>query len=87
MLPSLRADILLGKRYKYYEDKPLSCPLMAIAGKNDTVFTEKELKAWKKHTSAEFNFITINGSHLFCRDNKEDLLEILTHELGELVEA
>jgi surfactin synthase thioesterase subunit len=41
------------------------------------------VKAWKKHTSGEFRFIRVNGSHLFCRDNKEDLLEILTEELME----
>ncbi|MFH1319653.1 MAG: SDR family NAD(P)-dependent oxidoreductase [Bacteroidota bacterium] len=87
MLPSLRADILLGKRYKYYEDEPLSCPLTAIAGKNDTVFSEEQIKEWEKHTSNDFRFKTINGNHLFCRDNKEELLELLTQELSEVVEA
>ncbi len=81
MLPSLRADILLGKKYKYYEDEPLSCPLTAVAGINDSVFTEEQIKAWSKHTSSEFSFRKVNGSHLFCRDNKEELLELLTQEL------
>jgi polyketide synthase 12 len=81
MLPSLRADILLGKNYTYYDDVPLACPLTAIAGINDTVFTENQIQEWKKHTSAEFSFRKINGSHLFCRDNKEELLEILAKEL------
>ncbi|HEC44649.1 MAG TPA: SDR family NAD(P)-dependent oxidoreductase [Bacteroides sp.] len=85
MLPALRADILLGKRYKYYEDEPMSCPLTALAGKDDTVFQGGQIKAWKKHTSGEFNFRMVNGSHLFCRDNKEELLEILTEELSEFV--
>jgi NADPH:quinone reductase-like Zn-dependent oxidoreductase/surfactin synthase thioesterase subunit/NADP-dependent 3-hydroxy acid dehydrogenase YdfG/aryl carrier-like protein len=83
MLPALRADILLGKRYAYYEDEPLNCAITALAGKDDSVFTEDQVKAWKKHTSGEFRFIRVNGSHLFCRDNKEDLLEILTEELME----
>ncbi len=83
MLPSLRADILLGKRYTYYEDEPLSCSITAFAGKEDSVFTEEQVKAWKKHTSGEFRYIRVNGSHLFCRDNKEELLEILSEELME----
>ncbi|MCD4734423.1 MAG: hypothetical protein K8R53_00130 [Bacteroidales bacterium] len=83
MLPSLRADILLGKKYKYYETEPLNCPLTAFAGIDDTVFTEEQIREWKKHTSAEFNFIKVKGSHLFCRDNKEELLEIITGELAE----
>jgi surfactin synthase thioesterase subunit len=83
MLPALRADILLGKRYTYYEDDPLSCAITALAGKEDSVFTDEQVKAWKKHTSGEFRFIRVNGSHLFCRDNKEELLEILAEELME----
>ena len=83
MLPALRADILLGKRYTYYEDEPLNCPVTALTGKDDTVFSEEQVKAWKKHTSGEFRFIKVNGSHLFCRDNKEELLELLSEELME----
>ena len=83
MLPALRADILLGKRYTYYDDEPLSCGITALAGKKDSVFTDEQVKAWKKHTSGEFRFIRVNGSHLFCRDNKEELLEILAEEIME----
>jgi acyl transferase domain-containing protein/NADPH:quinone reductase-like Zn-dependent oxidoreductase/surfactin synthase thioesterase subunit/NAD(P)-dependent dehydrogenase (short-subunit alcohol dehydrogenase family)/SAM-dependent methyltransferase len=83
MLPALRADILLGKRYTYYEDEPLSCAITALAGNEDSVFTEEQVKAWKIHTSGEFRFIRVNGNHLFCRDNKEELLEILAEELTE----
>ena len=87
MLPALRADILLGKRYTYYEDDPLSCSLTAIAGKNDSVFTEEQIKQWEIHTSGEFRFMKVNGSHLFCRDNKEELLEIISEELMEFANA
>ena len=81
MLPVLRADIVLGKKYKYYDDEPMHCPLTAIAGDRDTVFADDEIKAWEKHTSSEFNFRKVNGGHLFCRDNKDELLELLTQEL------
>ena len=83
MLPALRADILLGKRYKYYEDEPLNCSLTAFAGKDDTVFSAEQVKEWKKHTSGEFKFLMVNGSHLFCRDNKEELLALIAEELME----
>jgi len=87
MLPALRADILLGKRYKYCKDEPLHCPLTAFAGTEDSVFTEDQILGWDKHTTGEFNFRTVGGSHLFCRDNKEELLEMVTEELNELTEA
>jgi len=83
MLPALRADILLGKRYKYYEDEPLNCPIIAFAGKGDTVFPLEQIKGWKKHTSDGFSFKTVNGNHLFCRDNKEELLKSISEELSE----
>jgi len=83
MLPSLRADILLGKKYKYYHDKPLDCPLTAFAGKEDSVFTEDQIQEWDQHTSSEFRYKVVNGSHLFCRDNKEELLKVVTEELSE----
>ena len=82
MLPSLRADILLGKKYKYYDSEPLSCPLTAFAGEKDTVFEEDQIVEWKKHTSSEFRFRKVQGSHLFCRDNKEELLGMLNEELS-----
>ncbi len=85
MLPALRADILLGKRYTYEEDEPLNCSLTAFAGKEDSVFSEEQIKQWKVHTSGEFKFIRVNGGHLFCRDNKEELLELITTELMEFV--
>ncbi len=83
MLPALRADILLGKRYKYYEDEPLNCSITAFAGKDDTVFSVEQVREWEKHTSGEFRFITVNGGHLFCRDNKEELLALIAEELME----
>ena len=85
MLPALRADILLGKKYKYIKDEPLNCPLTAFAGADDSVFTEDQVRGWDQHTTNEFKFVVVPGSHLFCRDNKEELLEIVTEELRETV--
>ncbi|MDH5603977.1 MAG: SDR family NAD(P)-dependent oxidoreductase, partial [Cyclobacteriaceae bacterium] len=85
MLPSLRADILLGKKYKYYDSEPLECPLVAFAGTDDSVFSEDQIKEWGKHTSAEFTFERVEGGHLFCRDHKEELLSKLSEELDKKV--
>jgi medium-chain acyl-[acyl-carrier-protein] hydrolase len=85
MLPALRADILLGKRYKYIKDEPLNCPLTAFAGSDDSVFTGDQVRGWEKHTISEFKFEIVPGGHLFCRDNKEELLEKIAEELKEVV--
>ncbi len=82
MLPSLRADILLGKRYTYYEEAKFECPVIAFAGSDDTVFTEQQVRAWEDQAGGEFKFVTVQGGHLFCRDNKEGLLELMSAELS-----
>jgi surfactin synthase thioesterase subunit len=87
MLPALRADILLGKRYTYEEDEPLNCAITAFAGKEDSVFSEAQIKQWKIHTTGDFKFIRVNGGHLFCRDNKEELLELISAEIMEFVDV
>ncbi|MCP4122254.1 MAG: SDR family NAD(P)-dependent oxidoreductase [Bacteroidetes bacterium] len=82
MLPSLRADILLGKNYDYYEAEPMECPIHTFAGKDDIVFKEEQIKAWKKHTSSsDFSFNWVEGGHLFCRDNKVALLQYIAEVL------
>ncbi len=87
MLPSLRADILLGKNYDYNDAAPLDCPIVAFAGKDDSVFNEEQIKEWEKHTTSVFTFNWVVGGHMFCRDNKEELLEIIRVEISETVKA
>ena len=87
MLPALRADILLGKRYTYEEEEALSCPITAFAGKEDSVFSEEQIQQWKIHTTGDFKLLSVNGGHLFCRDNKEELLELINTELMEFVDV
>ena len=87
MLPSLRADILLGKRYSYYEEEKFTCPIVAFAGSEDPVFDESQIKSWEDQAGGDFKFVMVNGGHLFCRDNKEELLETISVELSEVVEA
>jgi len=83
MLPSLRADILLGKNYDYNEAAPLDCPIVAFAGKDDSVFNEEQIKEWEKHSTSDFSFNWVEGGHMFCRDSKEELLETIKEELSE----
>jgi surfactin synthase thioesterase subunit len=82
MLPSWRADILLGMRYKYQAEEPLPCPVTAVAGERDSVFGPEQIKAWEKHTRSQFTFKTVNGGHLFVRDNPHEVLKIIRETIG-----
>jgi len=81
MMPSIRADILIGKRYQYVEKEPLHCPITAFAGEKDSVFTLEQVRGWKEHTDKGFDFIVISGGHLFLREDKETLLKNISEKL------
>ncbi len=83
MLPSIKADIIMGKRYRYdaKSDKPLDCPLIAFAGDKDTVFTVDQVNAWDKHSTKEFKMNVMKGGHIFLRDDREGLLVLLMSTL------
>jgi NADPH:quinone reductase-like Zn-dependent oxidoreductase/surfactin synthase thioesterase subunit len=82
MLPALRADVLLGKRYRYREEDPLVCPITAIAGARDSVVPVDHVREWRRHTSGPFHCVVVDGAHLFCRDNKEELLRCIAAGLA-----
>ncbi len=84
ILPAVRADIPLIKRYRYRESEPFSCPIVAIAGRNDTIVSEEEVEQWEKHTTGGFHFSTVNAGHLFCIDNRGELPGLIAKELNEL---
>ncbi len=81
MMPSIKADIILGKKYKYTETEPLTCPIIAFAGEKDTVFTIEQVKAWEKQTNNKFEFKVVKGGHIFLRESKDVLLKNIVDNL------
>jgi NADPH:quinone reductase-like Zn-dependent oxidoreductase/surfactin synthase thioesterase subunit/NADP-dependent 3-hydroxy acid dehydrogenase YdfG/aryl carrier-like protein len=81
MIPSIRADMMMGKNYVHAEKDPLECPITVFAGKNDSVFSFEQIKAWKNYTKENFTFKEVEGNHLFLNENKEVLLKMISEEL------
>ena len=65
LLPALRADFTILETYSYRGYPPLSCPITAFFGENDTITSEMEVAAWKQHTSNKFSLQTFPGDHFF----------------------
>jgi surfactin synthase thioesterase subunit/aryl carrier-like protein len=82
MMPSIRADMMMGKRYTHSEDTPLACRITAFAGSEDSVFSVEQVSAWSKHSSDGFQLEVIPGGHLFLNENKETLLKIMSEILS-----
>jgi surfactin synthase thioesterase subunit len=83
MMPGIRADMLMGKRMHLDKMSPLACPLVAIAGNADHVFTLDQVKGWEKQTTQSFRFEVVSGGHLFMRENRDELLAIIRRSLTD----
>jgi len=82
MMPSIRADMMMGKRYTHSEDTPLTCRITAFAGSEDTVFSVDQIRAWSRHSVDGFQLEVIPGGHLFLNENKGALLKVMSDILS-----
>ena len=78
LLPALRADFTILETYSYKEHPPLPCPITAFFGENDTITSEREVAAWKKHTSQKFSLQKFSGDHFFIH-RPETLSAVKSH--------
>jgi medium-chain acyl-[acyl-carrier-protein] hydrolase len=84
-LPILRADLTLLGKYRYSKKLPLSCPILATAGKQDSNVSNEALLAWREHTSGEFQTEWLEGGHFYLAgESRKPLLELLSKKLAGL---
>ncbi len=77
--PLFAADIALRTSYRYAEDVPLPCPIVACGGKQDTSVSENDLAAWRVHTLKECSVHMFPGNHFFLHSSLQQLLEVVKH--------
>lgn len=65
LLPALRADLEADETYEYYERAPLDIPLLALAGREDSVVPMSAMLGWRMHTTSGFQFASVSGGHFF----------------------
>lgn len=80
-MPILRADFHLVETYVYEDRGPLPWPLTIIAGV-DEKWTEAEIAAWTRHTTAECLIVRMEGGHFYLQENAELLMEYLQGRLA-----
>ena len=81
MLPILRADFEVCETYKYTEQAPLPCPIVALGGWRDPATRNGGLKGWREHTSSNFSKKTFPGNHFFLHSAETPLLKFLNQQL------
>src|SRR5947209_7541481 len=65
LLPVLRADFTAHETYQYVEEPPLECPILAVAGADDSMAPPSTLEGWRRHTRAGFEAQVLPGNHFF----------------------
>jgi surfactin synthase thioesterase subunit len=82
-LPVLRADVTLCETYRWTEEPPLECPMVAFGGCDDPEVTPGDLAEWRFHTTGSFKIEILAGGHFFVRSEVPSLLERLCSHLGQ----
>ncbi len=85
ILPILKADLTVCETYTCDTESPLDCPITALGGTEDPQVSATDLVAWQEQTSGEFSSHLIEGDHFFVRSRHEEVTQIVSAELAELV--
>jgi medium-chain acyl-[acyl-carrier-protein] hydrolase len=75
--PALRADLAICETYTYVDDRPLDCPVIALAGNNDDGVSAAELQAWSEQTSSTFRVAMLAGGHFFANGELSTVLDVI----------
>ena len=65
LLPLLRADANLYRRYTYTPQDPLPIPIQAFGGVDDPNISIEQLDAWRSHTASGFGMKQFPGGHFY----------------------
>ncbi|MGW8358585.1 thioesterase II family protein [Streptomyces wedmorensis] len=83
-LPAIRADYAAAETYRYRPGPPLSCPLTMLTGEDDPMVSPQDAVAWREHTSAEFDLITLPGGHFYLTEQHAAVTRAITDRLAGL---
>jgi len=83
ILPALRADADLYRKYAYTEDAPLGCAIRAYGGAGDSNVRREHLEAWAEQTTASFAMRLFPGGHFYMQSTKVEFLAALAADLEQ----
>jgi surfactin synthase thioesterase subunit len=86
-LPQIHADFALSENYRFRDEQPLDCPIVAFAGVTEDDLEESELNAWSAHTGRGFRSRRFPGDHFFIRESQALVVEALGQEVASMRRA
>ncbi|MDJ1137465.1 thioesterase II family protein [Streptomyces iconiensis] len=77
ILPALRGDYGALAAYRDTSGVPLNCPVVALAGAEDTEASVEDVRAWRHHTTGSFRLHVFRGGHFFVTDHLSAVAELV----------
>ncbi|MFE3145567.1 thioesterase II family protein [Streptomyces sp. NPDC059218] len=83
-LPAIRADYRAVETYRYEPGPPLGCPVTVLTGRDDPKVSADDADAWRVHTAAAFDVITLPGGHFYLVDQHTAVTGVLADRLADV---
>lgn len=80
-MPLLRADFCCCETYRYVDEPPLACRILALGGVDDAEVPSEHVSAWRAQTCDGFEMKLLAGGHFFIQEGRDELLAVLEREL------
>ncbi|WP_280329096.1 thioesterase II family protein [Nocardia wallacei] len=74
ILPALRADYKAAETYRGEDGAIVSAPIHAHIGLHDPKVTLAEVRAWRDHTTGDFELTTYDGGHFYLGEHAARLV-------------
>jgi surfactin synthase thioesterase subunit/glycosyltransferase involved in cell wall biosynthesis len=81
LMPSLKADARLYRRYVYHPEPPLDLPIAAYCGGTDPNVRPEHVEAWRKQTTSGFESREFEGGHFYLQTHRDEFLAEIRHTL------
>ncbi len=81
VMPALRADAALYRRYVYCPEPPLTVPIFAYGGRADPNIPAEHVEAWREQTTGRFTYREFEGGHFFIKPSRDSFLAALAGDL------
>ncbi len=81
ILPALRADANLYRKYVYRPGEPLLLPIHAYGGLSDPNIQREHLERWCEQTEREFSVRLFEGGHFYIQHAQAEFLAALHSKL------
>jgi surfactin synthase thioesterase subunit len=84
VLPTLRGDFRAAETYRPTRAEVLACPISALTGDADPRAREPEVRAWREHTSGDFDLRVFPGGHFYLAEHAPAVIRLIAQRLDRV---